>query len=73
MFTQGGHGGKVPANNFVDVFCVCLYVFDTADDCSHWVVECVERFLVYCLVALSVFLCLRYSVLSVIAVQYVYR
>ena len=49
---------------------MCLDVFDPADDCSVRAVICVEQFLVYCLVALAVF---WFEMLSVIAVQFVYK
>ena len=48
-----------------------LYVFDPVDDCSVWVVDCVDRFLVDCLAAFFLFFC--FEILSVIAVQCVYR
>ena len=71
LFARGGRGGKVRAYNFVGVVYVCLYVFDPADDCSDWAVDCVERFLVHCLAAC--FSSFWFKILSVIAVQCVYR
>ena len=70
MFTWGGRGDRVNAYNLVGVVRVRLYVFDRVYDCSIWTVVCVEQLLMDCLVALSVFL---FDMLSVIAVQFVYR
>lgn len=35
LFTRGGRGGKGRAYNFVGVACVCLYLFDSADNCRN--------------------------------------
>ena len=70
MFTCVGFGGKVRAYNLVGVGRVCLDVFDPADDCSIRAVLCVERFLVYCLVTLAVFLVRNAE--SFVAVPYCY-